>query len=194
MFYVQLSGFHRLEAHTAPTDSISALMLPTNSNVDSSQRVPILARVRSSANFVNLTDSTDNTLQLVKYESIAIVLRHCDSQRSIEMHDRIVTIRTTPTSVNRNSDHRKPQERRYSRMTRKQVVHAKNTLSFKRRGRYGHRFGDHQDDGTLRSDVANSPTPILDLRNTKPATVHTHTNNSNNDNNLLRCNNTVTCI
>lgn len=55
-------------------------MLLANASVDSSQLVPSLAAASLSAGLVDLTCYIDEMLKLVTYESVATVIRQCDSQ------------------------------------------------------------------------------------------------------------------
>lgn len=162
-FDAQLSRFNSLATHASLTDSISALMLLANATVDSSQRVSILAAASLSANLVNPNDSADSMLKLVKYESVASVLRQCDISRT-----NVVTTRTIATSSAnasmRESDTRKSAGRSYNKMTGEQVIKAKNTSPCMRCGKYGHWLGDHKDDGSLHKDTPNSSKPIVSDR------------------------------
>lgn len=56
-----------------------AVMLLANSNVDSGQRVSILAAASPSADVVNHNNTTDKMLKLVFYDSVATVMRQCDN-------------------------------------------------------------------------------------------------------------------
>lgn len=118
-FNSQLSRFNALATFTALADSIFGRILLANVSVVSSQRVFILAAVSRSSNFVDLNDSTDNMLRLVKYETIATVLWQCDSQHNTDVPARTSNASTVLTSAYKDNDYGKPKGRRYNRMTRK---------------------------------------------------------------------------
>lgn len=70
---------------------MSALILLVNANVDTSQRVSILAVASPSSDIFDYTDSIDKMLTLVHYDAVATVMRQCNDQRSYGTNANIIS-------------------------------------------------------------------------------------------------------
>lgn len=74
-FCAQLSRFNTLTSHTNISDTMSALILLANANIDSRQQVSILAAASPSSDPASDSNSNDSFRELVHYESASTVLR-----------------------------------------------------------------------------------------------------------------------
>lgn len=101
-FNAQLSLLNSIAAHASITDSISALILLSIAPVDAIQRVSILAASSFPINLDRPTDFTDLILQLVKYEFIGIVLRHCDNSQNNTLIARAIASSTAYAPSRKN--------------------------------------------------------------------------------------------
>lgn len=79
---------------------------------------------------------------------------------------------------------------RPNRMTREQVIAAKNSSPCKRCGQFGHWYGDHCDDGSLPAHVSSSPSPIVNQSNSKFIDLK-QTEKSDVNNKVLKFNNST---
>lgn len=68
-FDAQLSCFKGLPTHTAISDTMAALILLANSDVEFGQPIVILAGAYPSANLIDGLCSISSTLELLLYES-----------------------------------------------------------------------------------------------------------------------------
>lgn len=63
---------------------MAALVLLANANIDSSQRISILAAAEPSKDNLDMKSNTDEFIWSVNYVTIASVLRQCDRPSSIQ--------------------------------------------------------------------------------------------------------------
>lgn len=135
-------------------------MLLANAIVDSSQPVSILAAASPAANLVGPTDSIDNMLQLVQYESVSSVLRQCDTQRADDVPLRTIQSSSALVPSAHRNDRRSYKPKIYNCMTHDRISYPKNVSPCRRCGNYEHWYGDHNADGSLPKDAINYPSPI----------------------------------
>lgn len=79
-FSAQLSRFNATASHTSISNAMASLMLLANSNVDTGQRVSILAAPVPSSDAVNHNDTVNEMLDLVHYEAVVTVKRQYEDQ------------------------------------------------------------------------------------------------------------------
>ena len=81
-FEAQISKFNAHSDSSKLPASLTAFMLLANSNVDSSQRISVLAAAAPSSDDSNST--TEDFLKAISYDSFASVLRHCDRSKTAD--------------------------------------------------------------------------------------------------------------
>lgn len=161
--YVSMHNYRvslSLAMHAALNESICAVMLIASAVVDAIQRVFILDAASLATNLVDHVDSIDDILQPIRHESVATVLRQCDSHHIKET--KVHTINSSSESVppSNHNDHRSSNWKNSNKMTRDHVLHAKNTYRCKRCGNYDHWYGDQNKDGLLPKEIPNSSSAI----------------------------------
>lgn len=175
-FEAQLSRFKSHGAGSIP-DSLIALMLLSNAEIEDNQRVSILAAsVNSLDSSITQTESVENMLSKVKYSSIAAVLRQCDrlkstnnsgsSQSLAANNANGYTIGGRNSHNNRKNGNNSHWNNGGSRKSPAELALLKNKYPCKlckRKGltRYGHWSPDHNPDGSLNTDVVSSDKPIV---------------------------------
>lgn len=81
-FEAQVSKFNAHSTSSHAPDSLTAFMLLANSNVDSSQRISVLAAAAQPADLSDSDTTTDTFLKAISYDSIASVLCQCDRAKT----------------------------------------------------------------------------------------------------------------
>ena len=87
-FDAQFSKYNAHATVTKLNDSVSGMMLLTNSRIDETQRVSVLSAAAPSSNQSN-TNTNDQMINNVSYEAIASVPRQCDctnTSRYLQSH------------------------------------------------------------------------------------------------------------
>lgn len=159
-FAAQLARFNSLAPCVAVHDCLSALMLLANADVDSSQRISILAATSPNDKLLNETSTMEDYAQTISYETVATVLRQCEK-----------SISTTPSTAGRalaassaaphSSNGSRPNRGNRVRLTLEQVAEAKRASQCKRCGQFGHWWGDHDESGELKPGSVSSDKPIV---------------------------------
>lgn len=80
IFSAQIFRLSSFATHTTILDLVSALIAFANENVETNGRLFIIVGSSPYGNLVRTSPSTNHTLKLTKYESVAAVLRPCDCQ------------------------------------------------------------------------------------------------------------------
>ena len=81
-FEAQVSKFNAHSDTSKIPASLTAFMLLANSNVDSSQRISVLAAAAPSSD--NTGSTTEEFLKAISYDSVASVLRQCDRSKTAD--------------------------------------------------------------------------------------------------------------
>lgn len=149
----------RYSAHgksIALPDAIKAFLLLSNANVSEVQRVPVLSAAASKAAAAVQNDasssSNDVILSLVEYESVASVIRQCDSKAdSGPIYSSHAVQNGNRMSGNRvNTGNRKPFRNVKSKMSRQELRATKLKTRCVKCGKYGHWHNDHAEDGSVK--------------------------------------------
>lgn len=161
---------------------MSALVLLANAKVDSSQRISILAAASPKESILSESSSIDDYVKSVKYEAIASILRQCDRPSGNEDRRNALSSYTAHNTAHRNFNR--------GRMTREQVYEAKLKSRCKRCNKYGHWYGDHEEDGSLKTNALCSDDPITDTPK-QSHECHGSSEHSNNPSNSIKPRGTV---
>jgi len=145
-------------------ESLLAMMLLTNANIDDAQRVPILAAAGGRKD-VDQSQTNDAIIKTVMYESVASVLRQCDngSGTHSSASDGSSTFKSNgATFGGRNGKKRRSQQGKNDkqRLTPDQLRDLKSKQQCRSCGFYGHWSSDHKADGSLKDGVTSRPPPV----------------------------------
>lgn len=92
-----------------------------------------------------------------------------------------------------DNDYRKAKGKRFNKMTRDQVILAKNTSPCKRCGNYGHWFEDHNKDDSSPNNMPSSTSPIVSDKFKNKDVMHQRiADKSYNGNRVLKFSNATT--
>lgn len=152
-FEAQLSRFHAHSNSCFLPDALTAFMLLANANVDTSQRISVLAASSPRDTSKDAEFTTESYLNKVHYEAIASVLRQCDRTKG-DVDDNSVSANnaTTPVSF--------PRGRKKRNLTPEQLADLKSKSICRECHKKGHWASDHNEDGTLKPGVKSEPATI----------------------------------
>lgn len=142
-FNAQLSRFNALSQSTMFPNAISAFSLLANANVDTAQRISILAAASPSSTTADDEATTDSLPNMVSYESVATVLRQCD-QASEQTSSHLYNVANAALFPSPAWNRKPSSHFMRHRRTPEQVQEAKNVNPCVRCGKYGHCYGDHR--------------------------------------------------
>ena len=166
-FEATVSKFNSHSDSSKIPESLTALMLLANSNVDSGQRISVLAAVSPTADTENAT--TDDFLKAISYESVASVLRQCDRAKQGDMP-------SSPSVLNANSSsattggHDNRRKKGKKTLNPEQLADLKSKTRCHTCRKKGHWSSEHNADGSLKpgavviEDTPATETPASDTR------------------------------
>ena len=149
-FAASVTKFNSLSDTTKLPQCITALMLLSNSGIDHSQRISVLAAAAPTGN--NLTDSSTNDqfLAAVTYKQVASVVKQCNSGSSSTSGETLVGNYGGPTNeTNRNGNgngYNKGKGKFGFKKPPLSVLKRKPCIQCKK---FGHWKDSHASDGTL---------------------------------------------
>jgi len=137
-------------------DALTAFMLLSNSSVDNTQRISVLAAAvpqlqQEEGEAVVL--NTAHYLSQVSYDSVASVLRQCDAGSSTKP---TITASTASTTTRRTTGRRT--------LNASQLADLKNKSTCHKCKKMGHWKSDHNRDGSLKPGVKSFDQPSSDTR------------------------------
>jgi len=152
--------FNSHSDETKLPEALLAFMMMANANLDSNQKISVLAASTPKNSDLTDTSTTTQFLSAVSYDSIASVIRQCEpSKSSIE----------EALSVNAASTETRPRRRT---LTPVQLADLKSKSQCRKCNDWGHWHNDHLPDGTLKPGVKSRKTrEISDDNNGRRRTV-----------------------
>lgn len=159
-FSAQLAKYNSHSSTTAISDAIAGMMLLVNSDVDDSQRISILSAASPSTALPDAA-TTDQHLENVKYETIASVLRQCDTVKNMSQNLNSHSSFVNNRNPRNNKFTRRQNRRNYSRQnsSSQSLASIKARSKCRRCHKFGHWSTDHADDGSLKPGVKSYDSP-----------------------------------
>lgn len=153
-FAAAASKFNSNGASCKLPDSLMAFMLLANSSIDSSQRISVLAASAPNNEAIGPNPTTDDFLQAVKYDSVAAVLRQCESGKGWDT--KVTELSQLAEAIAANAI---TNTNRKKRLTPVQLADLKSKSQCHDCKQYGHWRSDHNEDGTLKPGVISTSQP-----------------------------------
>jgi len=157
-FEAQISKFNSHSSLARLPDALVAFMLLANSNVDSSQRISVLAASSPNSDQFSVNASTDDYLSSVKYEQFASVIRQCDKKQDKDK-DTVDSDALHASVVRAVKEHMKNTKPPRRTLTADQLANLKSKSKCRRCMKYGHWADDHNEDGSLKPGVTSTHEP-----------------------------------
>ena len=150
-FSAQVAKFNSISATTRLPECITALMLLSNSAIDDSQRVSVMAAAAPSDESLNSQSSNDAFLSSITYQSVSSVIKQCDKTTH-------TTVDQAPLSASSAGTSRSHEQNRNNKGRSKgQSLSMKYPCDIC--GKYGHWKRNHNHDGSLPSHVKSFDAP-----------------------------------
>lgn len=164
-FDAQLSKFNSLGSSVVLSDAMAAVFLLANGNVDSAQRISILAAAAPSQKRLSSRSSHNDSVKSVIYKAIAAVLCQCDQPITTDKGNRgdepqNQSLSASPAYAPHYKERSSGGPSTALKMILDEIRHARNTRSCSKRGKFGHLYNDHNADGSLPAQLVSSNKPI----------------------------------
>eukprot|EP00171_Calliarthron_tuberculosum_P022021 IDg22021t1 len=158
-FSAQVSKFNCHSDLTKLPEALTAFMLLSNSNVDANQRISVLAASSPTEKVFEKKSTTTDFIKSVSYESIASVIRQCESPKTISS--------TLNSSAASNVQSRGKKFR--TRLSPEKLAELKLRSKCNLCSEFGHWSTDHNPDGSLKPGVVSRSKPSQKQANSKKA-------------------------
>lgn len=144
-FSAQVAKFNSISTTTKLPECITALMLLSNSAIDDSQRVSVLAAAAPSGDSLDAQSTNDQFLSAITYQSVSSVIKQCDKSPSATGNVNALNASSAGTTSHGRG-----------RRSRSNI-----TMRFPcdKCGKYGHWKRNHNPDGSLPAHVKSFDSP-----------------------------------
>lgn len=177
----QVSKFNPLGSSVALSEATAALILLGNADVNSAQRISILAAASHNNITLSTNASVHEFVRSVRYEKIASVACQSAHPRNSDFRHGCANASNNASALNANAAHAStlnlirsasksgsfslPQDPRSTlRMSSKEVQPAKRNRICSRRGKYGHWYADGYNNGSLKDNILAENKPVTNAR------------------------------
>lgn len=146
-FSAQVAKFNSISTTTKLPECITALMLLSNSAIDDTQRVSVLAAAAPSDDNLNAQSTNDQFLSAITYQSVSSVIRQCDQSSAASENLNALNASSAGTT------YRGKGNRSRGNITMK--------FPCDKCGKYGHWKRNHNPDGSLPPHVKSFDSPQI---------------------------------
>ena len=160
-FNANVTKFNAASEATKLPEAITAFMLLSNSNIDNTQRVSVLAATSNNEN-IDENATTSDYIKAISYEKVASVLRQCDHGKQ-----EIDPVNTLSANYANTFPSQGQRTRVKTRLSPDQLRDLKGKSQCRQCHKYGHWQGDHNDDGSIKNGLRSTDVPAGSERDVK---------------------------